>query len=223
MPCCGTPLHITGEWYFSDSGRVPILDAGATSFYRNRGDNGEVNLNRLNSNIMMPTGRFCCKVPDATNALQTVCAKILLSNSYEIEIVINAVMYTSLSLFVPVSVQITDSTTTPTLGRNFSLTYNITGAGNHTTTYDILEKGFSHIGQYTCIVTVNNCSITKYSDKDIIPISKVISLIRLEHTATVDECIELLISNLHFNCNSPTSSVCDHHKYSSESYPASCI
>ena len=51
---------------------------GATSFYRNRGDDGTVNLNRLNTNVMMPTGLFCCEVPDAVMQLpdSRLCANI---------------------------------------------------------------------------------------------------------------------------------------------------
>ena len=75
MPCCETPPNRLGEWYFPDGSRVPV-QGSATSFYRNRGDSGTVGLNRINNNIVMPTGRFCCKVPDATIALQTVCATI---------------------------------------------------------------------------------------------------------------------------------------------------
>ena len=46
----------------------------ATTFYINRGDDGTVNLNRVNDDVMMPTGRFCCVVPDATSTVVTVCS-----------------------------------------------------------------------------------------------------------------------------------------------------
>ena len=80
MPCCGSQGR-AGEWYFPDSLRtqVPVLGAGAsraTTFYRNRGNDGTVNLNRVSTNVMMPTGLFCCEVPDATDALLTACANI---------------------------------------------------------------------------------------------------------------------------------------------------
>ena len=101
IPCCGTPPHRAGEWYFPYGGKVPI-QGGATSFYRSRGDNGEVNLNRLSSNIMMPTGRFCCKVPDATNTLQIICATILSSKYHKlwnlIEMVIILILFLLQSL-----------------------------------------------------------------------------------------------------------------------------
>ena len=62
----------TGEWFFPGGRKVP-LGTGPT-FYRNRGrDDGTVNLNRVNTNVMSPTGLFCCVVPDATDVDQTVC------------------------------------------------------------------------------------------------------------------------------------------------------
>ena len=76
-PCCGTQGR-AGQWYFPDGNQVPVLGVGATkatTFYRNRGDDGSVNLNRL-SDIMSPTGLFCCEIPDATNIHQRVCANI---------------------------------------------------------------------------------------------------------------------------------------------------
>ena len=68
-----------GEWYFPGGIRVPILGIGAsraTTFYRNRGDNGMVNLNRVSTDVMSPTGLFCCMVPDATDVIQRACANI---------------------------------------------------------------------------------------------------------------------------------------------------
>jgi hypothetical protein len=78
MPCCTAAGARIGEWFFPDGTRVPTLGTGATmatEFYRNRGDDGTVNLNRLN-NVLMPTGLFCCEVPDAAGVDQTVCAEI---------------------------------------------------------------------------------------------------------------------------------------------------
>ena len=75
-PCCYTRPNRFGEWYFpGGTTTVPTL-GGATSFYRNRGDNGTVNLNRVNANVMMPTGLFCCVVPNATGVMQKICANI---------------------------------------------------------------------------------------------------------------------------------------------------
>ena len=69
-----------GEWFFPDNGGVvPVIGAGGsmgTTFYRTRGDDGTVNLNRVNNDVMMPTGRFCCVVPDAILPEVTMCANI---------------------------------------------------------------------------------------------------------------------------------------------------
>ena len=75
MPCCATPPNRFGEWYFPNQIRVPI-QGSAYTFYRNRGDDGSVNLNRLNNNIKAPLGQFCCEVPDATDSLQWLCVTI---------------------------------------------------------------------------------------------------------------------------------------------------
>ena len=75
MPCCAAIEGRAGEWFFPNWNTVPNL-GGATTFYRTRGDDGTVNLNRLNTNVLMPTGVFCCEVPDATGVMQSVCANI---------------------------------------------------------------------------------------------------------------------------------------------------
>ena len=64
-----------GQWYFPDGAQIP-RESDATVFYRNRGDDGTVNLNRVNSNIMSPTGQYCCQVPDANTVTQTLYAYI---------------------------------------------------------------------------------------------------------------------------------------------------
>ena len=75
-PCCQTPPNRFGEWYFPDGmTTVPGPLQNPTTFSRTRGDDGTVNLNRVND-VMMPTGLFCCVVPDATEVDQTVCANI---------------------------------------------------------------------------------------------------------------------------------------------------
>ena len=82
-PCCAAIGGRAGEWFFPDNGGVVQIQGGATSFFRNRGNNGTVNLNRVSSDVMMPTGRFCCVVPDATGDDQTLCANIGNKNSRE--------------------------------------------------------------------------------------------------------------------------------------------
>ena len=79
MPCCAATEGRAGEWYFPNGTLVPVLGTGtnmATAFYRNRGDDGTVNLNRLNTNVLIPTGLFCCEVPDVAGDTQPLCANI---------------------------------------------------------------------------------------------------------------------------------------------------
>ena len=75
-PCCATTPNRFGEWYFPNEVAVPSIAGAPTTFYRNRGDDGTVNLNRLNTNVIMPTGLFCCEVPDGSGRMQRVCANI---------------------------------------------------------------------------------------------------------------------------------------------------
>ena len=74
IPCCRTPPRF-GEWYFPNGTAIPLQSA-ATTFYRSRGDDGTVNLNRLSTSVMYPIGMFCCEVPDATETTQRVCTNI---------------------------------------------------------------------------------------------------------------------------------------------------
>ena len=74
-PCCASQPNRAGEWLFPNGSTVPVQSI-TTTFYRTRGDDGTVNLNRLSSDVMMPTGRFCCVVPDATSTDVTLCVLI---------------------------------------------------------------------------------------------------------------------------------------------------
>ena len=77
VPCCRTLPNRFGEWYFPPDGTTAVPPASsATSFYRNRGNDGTVNLNRVNINVISPTGLFCCEVPDAAGDIRPVCANI---------------------------------------------------------------------------------------------------------------------------------------------------
>ena len=75
MPCCRFPPNRFGQWQFPNKTNVGYHGSTA-SFYRNRGDDGTVNLNRVGGSVMMPIGQFCCIVRDATEVDQTVCANI---------------------------------------------------------------------------------------------------------------------------------------------------
>ena len=78
--CCMSRPNRFGEWYFPNGSLIPVEYRGDTGhakvFYRNRGDDGTVNLNRATHQIISPTGHYCCKVPNAANVSQTLCANI---------------------------------------------------------------------------------------------------------------------------------------------------
>ena len=77
MPCCRVAIR-AGEWYMYTPNRalVPGPSPDAISLYRNRGyDDGTVNLNRP-SGVVMPTGLFCCEVPNAAGDIQPLCINI---------------------------------------------------------------------------------------------------------------------------------------------------
>ena len=71
--CCRASVQ-RGEWY-QPNGALVQGTTSTTAFYRTRGANGEVSLNRP-SGVESPTGQFCCEVPDATNINQRLCVNI---------------------------------------------------------------------------------------------------------------------------------------------------
>ena len=75
-PCCRHP-H-TGNWMFPNATVVGPIGSypRPAHFYRNRSLNGEINLYRVSSDIISPTGRFCCQVPDVTNINHTLCVNV---------------------------------------------------------------------------------------------------------------------------------------------------
>ena len=79
LRCCNRDPQL-GEWYLPNGALVQGT-ASTTAFYRNRGANGEVSLNRP-SGVESPTGLFCCEIPDATNTNQTLCVHIGMLHYY---------------------------------------------------------------------------------------------------------------------------------------------
>ncbi len=75
IPCCRTTR--TGQWYYPNGTQVSVK-GHSHFFYRDRGNNGTVNLNRFNENITSPTGQFCCVVPDSNDTNQALCVSIVL-------------------------------------------------------------------------------------------------------------------------------------------------
>ena len=75
-PCCGTQPYRFGEWYYPNGSRVPI-SGEEVSFYRDRHDEGLVRLHRRNYQEYYPMGLFCCKLPDASDTIRTLCIGLL--------------------------------------------------------------------------------------------------------------------------------------------------
>ena len=72
--CCGdVRFGRAGEWFFPDNQRIGTV-GGDGDFYRNRGQ-GVVRLNRRN-NAMMPTGLFCCEIPDRDSVTRRLCIMV---------------------------------------------------------------------------------------------------------------------------------------------------
>ena len=71
--CCRDPPGRAGEWFYPNNDRVENM-ASDGDFYRSRGQ-GVVCLNRRN-NAMMPTGLFCCEIPDRNSVARRLCIMV---------------------------------------------------------------------------------------------------------------------------------------------------
>ena len=67
--------HRAGDWFYPN-GELVNHTGHSQEFGRDRSDNREINLYRRGSNVMSPTGRFCCRVPDESGVEQTVCVNV---------------------------------------------------------------------------------------------------------------------------------------------------
>ena len=75
IPCCFSQSSRHGEWYLPNRAALVQGTTSTTAFYRSRGDNGDVSLNRP-SDVMSPNGKYCCEVSDATDTNQILCVNI---------------------------------------------------------------------------------------------------------------------------------------------------
>ena len=73
-PCCST--NGIGEWYYPNGSLVPNNAAGQ-GFFRTRGKNQTIYLNRRN-NAQSPTGSFCCELPDDSDVTHRLCVTFLI-------------------------------------------------------------------------------------------------------------------------------------------------
>ena len=69
-PCCQSYSFRAGEWYYPNGTALPIQGKGR-DFYRNRGDDGTVRLNRRN-NAIYPIGIYRCEIPDQKGITQSL-------------------------------------------------------------------------------------------------------------------------------------------------------
>ena len=68
--CCDGSTK-KGEWYYPNNMSTVRAEGEGGSFFRNRGPR-VVRLHRRHD-VMMPTGQFCCEVPDANETIQRIC------------------------------------------------------------------------------------------------------------------------------------------------------
>ena len=80
-PNCCSGSGRAGEWYYPDGRRVNIQGADE-DFYRNRGSR-VVRLNRAR-NVLAPTGRYRCHIPDATGTTQNIFISIIGEGFYTV-------------------------------------------------------------------------------------------------------------------------------------------
>ena len=73
-PCCRTVSFRHGQWYRPNGAELFLGTFG--SIYRDRADDGSVNLNRRDDAVVPPVGLYCCKIPDALESEHTLCANI---------------------------------------------------------------------------------------------------------------------------------------------------
>jgi hypothetical protein len=130
---------------------------------------------------MMPTGQFCCEVPDALNVIQRPCANIseLATNIFYV-VMSNFPCSLIFDLATSVNVQITGSVATPALGQSYSLTCEVSGASGPVSAYQWRKDGtvlsetgptlsfsslsLSDAGQYTCQVSADGMILNRTED-----------------------------------------------------------
>ena len=118
LRCCSWYPRL-GEWY-QPNGALVQGTTSTSAFYRTRGDNGEVSLNR-SSDIESPTGQFCCEVPDGTNTNQTLCVNIGMLNTLCIYGYMPVPDKINLSLYVGGVVSISIPSDPPIAGESYTL------------------------------------------------------------------------------------------------------
>ena len=195
MPCCRSAM--IGNWHFPNDSVVPNIGYSPIAFHRNRSNNGEINLFRVNNDVISPTGRVCCKVPDAATVHRTLCVNI--SESYHDQLAIIIIPHS-----VSVSVQISDHGT-PTLGERYSLTCGVNGINDGDITYQ-WSKRESVLSSESALIFVNLglrnaglyiCTVTVTTDRAMDHVEKEISIARKDENNYFYNIIMLLCSVMH--------------------------
>lgn len=169
-PCCRN----TGEWLFPNGTLVPTEDS-ARSFYKSSGDNGNVSLNLLRTNSVLPllTGMFCCILPDANSIVDAVCVEIS-----ELTLWYASTKYCFLFLLIDLTIYAEiGNTGISTAGKDYTLTCNVSGlekfssivsykwiknngteiqVGFNSNTLSFSPLRLSDAGLYTCHVSVSS-------------------------------------------------------------------
>ena len=213
--------NLMGMWISPEGTEIPSQSINGPYFV-SRGDDGTINLNRLNRNIAAPFGLFYCVVPDASGINQTLFAKI-----GEIAIIYYVTKITlpvSLFLFPAVSAEITTpGSPDPTLGQDYNLICSFTG-NNMPTAYqwsridagvEVLQNDselhfsplqLSHAGNYICKIFGVWDNITM----DPITYSNTMNIIiQGENISAIMQSILKLFNLILF---SPSSILCCDHK-----------
>ena len=77
-PCCYSIPYRYGEWFYPNGSAVSIMGSG-NSFYRDRGDDGTVQLHRRGiASLSAAMGQYCCEIPNANNITHRLCVQLLL-------------------------------------------------------------------------------------------------------------------------------------------------
>ena len=121
MPCCRSGG--IGVWQDPNGRALPTRPT--ETLYRNRGDDGMVNLNRLNG-VTMPTGRFCCVVPDAT-ATEVILCTLLGKNQIILDYTSTYSNHSVSWIKFAAHIRVSDDRTIPLVGESYTLTCTVSG------------------------------------------------------------------------------------------------
>lgn len=77
--CCNNATGTQGRWNFPNDSAISSTRAAGGDLYISRGE-GVVRLNRRN-NATIPTGRYCCEVPNFSSIMTTTCVSLVMDST----------------------------------------------------------------------------------------------------------------------------------------------